>query len=143
METVTVRNYDNYFSANIVLARLQQEGIPCYLKDEHSATIYPIFSNAIGGVKLEVATENLAAALELLKQYDEEYLAAAICPECHQAAFYTTEKKLPGNIITNLLAKLIPGYVQEKEIEFRCRNCGYGTKSLPESFESNNPAVEL
>ncbi len=139
---VTVRNYNNYFSANIILARLQQEGIPCYLKDEHSATIYPVFSNAIGGIKLEVAPANVAAALELLKQYDEEYLAAAVCPECHHAAFYTTEKVVPGNIITNLLSKLFPGYEQEKEIEFRCRNCGYGTKALPESFETGNPAVE-
>jgi hypothetical protein len=131
MELVTVKTFDNYFSANIILARLQQEGIHCYLRDENAATIYPVFTNAIGGIKLDVEINDAATAKGLLKHYEEEYLQAAICPECGANAFYTTERKIKGNFISNLLGRLFPGYNEETEIIYRCRICGYGSRTIP------------
>ena len=34
MQTTVLKTFDNYFSANIMLARLQDVGINCFLKDE-------------------------------------------------------------------------------------------------------------
>ena len=51
---IEVHSYDNYLPASIMLQRLEEEGIKVYLKDEHTVTIDPILSNAIGGVKLMV-----------------------------------------------------------------------------------------
>lgn len=48
MQPVIIRTFDNYFSANIILTRLQDSGIRCFLKDEYTVTIDPILSNAIG-----------------------------------------------------------------------------------------------
>ena len=36
---VTVKTFDSYFLANIILGRLRSEGIECYLKDEATITI--------------------------------------------------------------------------------------------------------
>jgi hypothetical protein len=54
MELVTVRTFNNYFSANIMLSKLKDGGIRCYLKDEFTVTVDPILSNAVGGIKLVV-----------------------------------------------------------------------------------------
>ena len=54
MNLVTVKTFDSYFSANIILTKLHSEGVECYLKDEYTVTLDPILSNAIGGIKLVV-----------------------------------------------------------------------------------------
>ena len=99
MQTVTLKSFDNYFSANILLTRLQADGIPCFLKDEHTVTIDPILSNAIGGIKLEVPAEKAQMALLLLKEYEEDYLEAAECPKCHAHDIQLVSKKNAGNFI--------------------------------------------
>ena len=52
---VQIRAFDNYLSAHIVLARLQDSGINCHLQDEHTITIDPLLGPALGGIKLMVA----------------------------------------------------------------------------------------
>lgn len=69
MNLVTIRSFDSYINANIILGKLQEEGIICFLKDEYTATI---LSNAIGNIKLVVPENQAERAKELLKQFDEE-----------------------------------------------------------------------
>lgn len=66
MKFVIIRSYDNYIPAYIAMGRLKEEYINCYLQDEHSVTIDPFLSNAIGGIKLMVAETQAERALELL-----------------------------------------------------------------------------
>ena len=69
MDFVPVLSFNDYIEASIVLGRLQNEGINCWLKDENSATIAPFFSNSIGGIKLMVAETQAARALELIELF--------------------------------------------------------------------------
>jgi hypothetical protein len=55
-----------------MLQRLEAEGIRAYLQDEHTVTINPIFSNAIGGIKLMVFEQQVARARELLQLFEKE-----------------------------------------------------------------------
>lgn len=72
MNFVEVRSYDNYIPAHIMLGKLRDEYINCHLLNENSVTLDPFLSNAIGGIKLMVASTQLERALELLKQFEEE-----------------------------------------------------------------------
>lgn len=65
-------SFDNYVSAHIALGRLQNEGINCYLVDEHSATITPYLSNALGGIKLMVDQTRIEEAITLLAETASE-----------------------------------------------------------------------
>ena len=67
MELVTVQTFDNYFSANILLTRMRDAGIECYLKDEYTVTIDPLLSNAIGGIKLVVKKRDEVEARKMLQ----------------------------------------------------------------------------
>jgi hypothetical protein len=67
MDLVTVKTFDSYFLANIILGRLQAEGIECYLKDETTVTMDPILTNAIGGIKLVVKSDQADAVKAILK----------------------------------------------------------------------------
>ncbi len=63
---IILMTFDNYISAHITMGRLKEEFINCYLQDEHTVTIDPLLSNAIGGIKLMVAEQQAERALEIL-----------------------------------------------------------------------------
>ena len=66
MKFILLATYDNYIPAHIALGRLKDSFINCYLQDEHTVTIDPLLSNAIGGIKLMVAEQQAERALEIL-----------------------------------------------------------------------------
>ncbi len=133
MDLVTIKSFDNYFSANIYLTRLQSEGIECYLKDEYTVTIDPILSNAIGGIKLVVKNEDAEEASRLVKLIDEGYLKSIKCPQCGVADFSYIAKPGAANFFTAILTWLFSSYAVAPEHVYKCGNCGYETRILPES----------
>ncbi|RYY62638.1 MAG: DUF2007 domain-containing protein [Chitinophagaceae bacterium] len=66
MNFVLLSSYDNYIEAHIALGRLENAYINCHLQDDHSVTLNPYLSNAIGGIKLMVAESQAARANEVL-----------------------------------------------------------------------------
>ena len=138
MRTVEIRSFDNYFSANIILTRLQDAGIQCYLKDEHSATIYPGLVNAIGGIKLTVAADHAEEANKLLDHFHEEHMKAAICPRCGKNNFIEVAVKTPKSFLTSVLTRLFSNYNISSESIYQCGSCGYESKTLPENRIEHN-----
>ena len=70
MNHVCVRIYDEYMSAHVILGRMQNENIACYLADELSHTIGPFLSTPMGGIKLMVAEQHVERARSILKELD-------------------------------------------------------------------------
>ena len=98
---VPLRSYDNYITANLMLQRLEEEGIRAYPQDEHTVTIDPILSNAVGGIKLMVYEGHAERALELLKAFEEAYKETLICPNCGSSDIhYVTQTNNPANWLT-------------------------------------------
>ena len=54
MKVVNIATFDTIIDANISMGRLQAEGIPCWLADEHIVQTDMLYSPAIGGIKLQV-----------------------------------------------------------------------------------------
>jgi len=134
MDLVTVKSFDSYFLANIILGRLQSEGIECYLKDETTITMDPILTNAIGGIKLVVKEENAAAVANILKKYDEQYLNAATCPQCGAHQFSYIAKPGVTNFLTAVVTTLFGSYAIAPDYVYQCGKCGYENERLPEKF---------
>ena len=44
MEFVVLQSFSNYVDAHILMGRMEEEGIRCWLKDEHTVTIDPILT---------------------------------------------------------------------------------------------------
>jgi len=68
---IILMTFDNYISAHIIMGRLKEEFINCYLQDENTVTIDPLLSNAIGGIKLMVAEQQAERAMEILNTKSE------------------------------------------------------------------------
>ncbi len=136
MDLVTVKTFDSYFVANIILGRLHAEGIECYLKDEVTVTIDPILTNAIGGIKLVVRKENAAAVKQILDSYDAQYLLAATCPQCGEHAFIYLAKPGVTNFLTAILTSIFASYAVAPNYVYQCGNCNYETERLPD-YDNN------
>ncbi len=60
---VTIRIFTYPHEAYVIRGRLESEGIQTFLKDEMTVQVHNFYSNAVGGVKLQVLTEDVDKAL--------------------------------------------------------------------------------
>ncbi len=137
MKTTIVRRFDNYIPANIILQRLQNEGIQCFLQDEMTVTIVPLYGQAAGGIKLAVAGNDVERAMELLASFDEDYRLSATCPKCGAQQINLVIKQEPSNILTAIVTWAFGSYSAAKKI-YECDNCKHQMEDLPLNKEEYN-----
>ncbi len=133
LDLITVRTFQNYFTAQITCTKLQSAGIVCYLSDSSTATIAPFLSTAIGGIKLVVRKEDEEEVNNLLHRIDEEYRKNAVCPKCGNHTIEFITKQTPGNIFTACLSWFLGDFALSKKI-YQCSTCNYESETLPENF---------
>jgi len=72
MNLVAIKEFDDYITAHILMGRLKEENIVCYLQNESTITTAPFLTPILGGIKLMVPEDQSVRALELLLQWEEE-----------------------------------------------------------------------
>ncbi|HYH16797.1 MAG TPA: hypothetical protein VD794_16310 [Flavisolibacter sp.] len=133
MYFVELRSFDNYIEANIVLKMLRSFHIDCHLKDEHTVTIDPLLSPAIGGMKLMVHPAHVETAWDLLDKAEENYLKDIPCPICKAHALTTVSiTKKHKCKLAALASMLLNGHSVEITKLYKCTACGYDFKELPQ-----------
>ncbi|SFW62110.1 DUF2007 domain-containing protein [Cellulophaga fucicola] len=102
----------------IIKGKLESEGIEVFLKDENTVNSDPLISNAIGGIKLLVLTEDKDKALEIyneIRSYavddNGKHLVCPICKAEKLEAYYSEK---------GIFYRLFPFFEKRK---FRCFNC--------------------
>lgn len=82
MELRTIMTFTNPADMLVIRSLLESEGIMCYTKDELTAQVNPFYSNAIGGVKLQVQDSDAEEAIALLQEAG--YLKEEVLPPTPQ-----------------------------------------------------------
>ncbi len=65
---ITIKTFSYINELTIIRAHLESEGIECFVKDELTTQVNPFYSNAIGGIKLQVRQSDVVFATEILKE---------------------------------------------------------------------------
>ena len=88
-QLVTIKSFSLPWEAELARATLEAQGIPAVVADAHTVSMNWLYSNAIGGVKLQVletfveaATKALAFQPESSPSDSQEEIDAPICPRC-------------------------------------------------------------
>ncbi|WP_298497432.1 DUF2007 domain-containing protein [uncultured Algibacter sp.] len=130
----TIAKYQYSSEAQIIKGRLEADGIQVFLSDNLTIDTDPLVSNAIGGVKLKVLTEDALKARHILDgiakySIDDEGKPVA-CPNCHkqEIELFSTITNLKSlfafivALITSVLTfgSILPIYTKHK---YRCNNC--------------------
>ena len=63
---VTIATFSKVEEAHLLRMRLEDAGIPAYIRDENTIQIDWLYSNALGGVRVDVSDEDLDAAKAVL-----------------------------------------------------------------------------
>lgn len=103
--------------AQIIKGKLESAGIETFVRDGVTIDSDPLLSNALGGVKLFVRTEDLPHAQAILTEVNlfpvEDSRDTPRCPEC--GARNTTYASLLGGFFHRLFYS---------KTQYRCSDCG-------------------
>ena len=117
--TIAVFQYSA--EAQIIKGRLEAENINVFLADEYTVDTDPLVSNAIGGVKLQVYTEQVTVAKDIIKTIDASLLVEPIvCSSCKSSNYRLRMS------FKNLFLKLIP---VNGKFEYNCADCNSNFKA--------------
>ncbi len=126
-ETFTlVRRFQYSSEAVIYQGKLESQGVEVFLRDLNTIDSNPLYSNAVGGIKLFVKTEDISKANEILNDVslysvDDEHKPIQ-CPKCG-AEQVEMENSIDGIksffrvVFLGVFALLFSKY------KYKCQNC--------------------
>lgn len=127
MELITLKSYQSSMKAHMDRIKLEGEGIPCAVFDEHSLHNVPLYDLATGGIKLKVRDEDVVKALGILSKTRQAADAGngnerIVCPHCHSTDIKSTSAH--KSIISTMLSFFISLASPSKRSRYKCENCG-------------------
>lgn len=128
---ITVAAYSFPYEADLAKGRLEAEAIPAFVADEHTVHIDWLYSNAIGGIKLQVPESDAIRAKEILSADVSQDLMTdaaeddpdSVCSKCGGVASeYVDQNEKRFTYFSWLLLSfpLIP-----PRRKMKCKECGY------------------
>ncbi|NJC87171.1 MAG: DUF2007 domain-containing protein [Desulfuromonas sp.] len=123
---VTIATFSTPLDANMAKSALESADIPVFIADEFTIGINWLYSNALGGVKVQVPESLACEARGVLSSQIEtpttdESSAGQTCPQCNSEVIEDFLDKR-GSFLTWLLLG-IPLLLPSKKK--RCRDCGH------------------
>jgi predicted Zn-ribbon and HTH transcriptional regulator len=117
------------------MTMLQASDVNCHLKDEHLATINPILSPAVGGMKLMVHPAHVEKAWDLIDSAEAQYLKNVPCPVCksHKLTSVSVMRKHKCKLAA-IASMVLNGHSVEITKYYQCGSCGYDFKELPKRY---------
>ncbi|WP_320815870.1 DUF2007 domain-containing protein [Flavobacterium sp.] len=125
-----VSTYQYSSEAIIFKGKLESEEIEVFLRDNNTIDTDPLVSNAIGGVKMYVRTEDFERAVHVLSNISAFSLDnkgnLLKCPNCKQEKLQLLsvidDAKSFFSMLLALMFFVLPFYTKYK---YRCANCNY------------------
>jgi hypothetical protein len=125
-----IGTYQYSSEAIIIKGKLESEGIEVFMRDNNTVDANPLYSNAVGGVKLFVNSNDFLKAKEVISQVSKYSLddnsKLLKCPNCdaEQIDMVTSVKDLKSLTvyIFSLLLGALPFYSKHKH---KCRKCNF------------------
>jgi hypothetical protein len=136
---VTIATFSQPTEAHIFKGRLEAEGIPCFLGDEHIIAAQPFYSVAVGGVKLRVTESDEQEAREMLARIQggsseyilDDYIVLAppmqeptqanVCPNCGSDLIGEEQLSRAASFFSWLLSSL-QLFISRR---YTCYDCDY------------------
>ena len=132
MKQSLIQISNNQFSSEAYLfkAKLQSEGIEVFLQNENTINAEPAWSNAVGGVKLFVFSDDVMKAKQILASLPEfsvpDQGKLVTCPNCSSNSLtrVTTIKDVKSFLafIFGLLTFSTPLFGKQK---YKCESCTF------------------
>ena len=131
MNLVTALTFDDSVSAHLVKTRLENEGIECFIFDEHINNVMPIYGQAVGGIRIKIKEEDALKAKQLIEEWElrpflNQSNETLTCTSCGAQEFYAGFKsfKTSRGWLTLAISFIFMIYPFYSKTVYRCKNCG-------------------
>ena len=134
---ITIRRFRDLPESFVARSVLESAGIACYLQNATMIQMQWGVSNALGGIQLQVAEEDLAAAEEILSQPIPESFpvdsgpdfSQPVCPQCGSLDVIENDsdrKIAAASLMVGGIPMLIgvPAIAMQRKDLWKCNNCG-------------------
>jgi Flp pilus assembly protein TadD len=137
-ELVTIAAFSFPAEAHVLRAKLEEEGVWAFVADESMVAANWLYSNAVGGVKLQVREHEVEKALEILGMEPEgvedteddldeaEQDEYTRCPNCNSGSIRYEEYAKRGVFASHLLLGFPLPFLKRK---WHCQECGHEWKA--------------
>jgi hypothetical protein len=128
---ITIARFSYVHEAHLAKLKLDAVDIPAYVADANLISMNWFFSNAVGGVKLQVPAEFDARARQILEQdfsadvQAEDPSTQDCCSACGSTNFQTFRSGEPLAAVSILLAGFPLWFSRSG---YRCESCGLTAK---------------
>ncbi len=126
-QLVTLRTYSHPWQAELARTVLEAEGLTAFVADANTVTMNWLWSNAIGGVRLQVPMSSVQEATKVLAfeeptpEYSIDQSYAPVCPQCGKNNLTVIRLGRRWTFLTWILVG-IPLFFPPKR--FQCLECG-------------------
>ena len=131
MNLVTALTFDDSVSAHLVKTRLENEGIKCFIFDEHINNVMPIYGQAVGGIRIKIKEEDVLKAKQLIEEWElrpflNQSNETLTCTSCGAQELYAGFKSFKTRLgwLTLAISFLFMIYPFYSKTVYRCKNCG-------------------
>ena len=125
-----IANYQYTSEAYLFKGKLESEGVDVFLQNENTINTDPLLSNALGGVKLFVKSEDVMKAKQILDSIPEYSVNdkgdLLTCPNCgsNTISMVTSIKDMKSffAFLYGLLTLSMPLFSKQK---YKCESCNF------------------
>lgn len=128
---ITIRTFDNTIDAHLLKTKLESEGIECFLFDENTVSVNPLYNITVGGIKLKINERDLEKTRGIISLIEDKPLSDAndqviTCPNCESKDVHAKLKSSSGfriilDAFVSFLILLIPS---KRKTDYSCKSCG-------------------
>lgn len=132
-DIVTFETYYDPMLAQIIRTKLEANGIPCFVSDESLGTLYPLYNQGAGGIKLKVFARDLEKCKQLIAEDDElphnfETPSGSdnliICPHCGSTnTYYEPSLKNKTSWLDDVVSVIDAINPLHTDKNWHCRDC--------------------
>jgi hypothetical protein len=123
----TIASFMNSEDAHLLRIKLGDEGINAIVNNDIMSQVLPYYTNAIGGVKVEVPDDEFEKAQAILnrEQPQVNLREELICPKCGSADIAQELNKKRFYVLSFLLTLFVGAPVPIVKRRYLCNNCNY------------------
>jgi hypothetical protein len=141
---VTIRQYRDLAEAQIAKGVLDSAGILCYLRDENALRMQWVWSNLLGGVRLQVDERDRAAAESVLAEPIPEQIQLdgeipydqPRCPRCGSLDIHYQAIHERAGLASIIL--FVPVPIPKRA--WLCKDCGAQWREIPDGSQPGQSA---
>lgn len=127
---VTLTKVSYIHEADIIVMKLQEAGVESFIADQTLTTINPLYSGAIGGIRIQIDENDLETAQAILFEAEPVDKGIFQCPKCSSD---NIEYENVSKRSAFLSLFLINMPITWKKRKCTCQACGHRWKDTPEN----------